>query len=414
MNISDIIIKERQRKGILDVEDLASSIKRIGLIHPIVVDSEGVLLAGERRLTAVKQLGWVDVPVRRFNELNDLERKEIELEENIRRKNLDWQDEVNAKAELDRLKRELYGDGHPGQPSSGWRVKDTAISLGESVGNVSMDIQVAKALEKFPQLREAKSKTRAYHQYKQIVNNAIRTILADSYSEDKESANLIHGDCQEVLKGMESNSVDLIITDPPFGVDLDKNAIGKAHVNTYEDSFQSWISLMDCVVPELYRVLKEGKHMYIFFATMYYTEMRKVIEESGFNVDSIPCIWYRGFRRANPAAPQRRFRYVYETFFFCWKGEQQLLSVDCDAVFNIPSLSGQQKVHLAEKPIQLGQELCMLSSIGSEVVLDPFAGSGSLIHPSYKLGRMVIGIEKDANFYNIMKERFNETADNTT
>lgn len=90
--IDAISIGERRREDYGDLASLASSIEHYGLLHPIVIDDEGNLVAGGRRLEAVKLLGWSSVAVTRLGELSDNERRAIELEENLRRKDLtDWE-----------------------------------------------------------------------------------------------------------------------------------------------------------------------------------------------------------------------------------------------------------------------------------------------------------------------------------
>lgn len=88
MKIEQIIISQRRREDLGDLAGLAESIKKYGLIHPIVIDESNVLVAGERRLRACQILGWKEIDVRPFGELTEVERREIELEENIRRKDL--------------------------------------------------------------------------------------------------------------------------------------------------------------------------------------------------------------------------------------------------------------------------------------------------------------------------------------
>ena len=80
----------RQRRELFNIEELADSIHRNGLIHPIVVTPEHVLVAGERRYTAMKSLGWTSVPVQFTTDLSELELGIIELEENIKRDNISW------------------------------------------------------------------------------------------------------------------------------------------------------------------------------------------------------------------------------------------------------------------------------------------------------------------------------------
>jgi hypothetical protein len=90
--IAEIIVKDRRREDFGDIKELAASIKKFGLLHPVIVDYEGdksILVAGERRLKACKdELKWEKIPVRTLANLSPDERREIELEENLRRKDL--------------------------------------------------------------------------------------------------------------------------------------------------------------------------------------------------------------------------------------------------------------------------------------------------------------------------------------
>lgn len=61
--ISDLVVRDRHRKDMGDIDALARSINDIGLLHPVVVTPNNVLIAGERRLRAAQQLGWEEVPV---------------------------------------------------------------------------------------------------------------------------------------------------------------------------------------------------------------------------------------------------------------------------------------------------------------------------------------------------------------
>jgi ParB-like chromosome segregation protein Spo0J len=65
--IDRIVIGERHRRDLGDIDGLAKSIWAVGLLHPIVIDTHGRLIAGERRLNAARQLGWAEVPVRVVN-----------------------------------------------------------------------------------------------------------------------------------------------------------------------------------------------------------------------------------------------------------------------------------------------------------------------------------------------------------
>src|SRR5688500_8840107 len=87
MRTAAIRVGNRHRQSVGDVRTLAASIDRLGLLHPIVVDGTGRLVAGARRLAAVKLLGWRDVPVRVVQNLSDgLSALLAERDENSERK----------------------------------------------------------------------------------------------------------------------------------------------------------------------------------------------------------------------------------------------------------------------------------------------------------------------------------------
>src|SRR5690606_22240670 len=117
---------KRQRREITNVEELADSIRRNGLINPPTITREGELIAGERRWTACRLLGWTHIPVQYIDDLNEYERQAIELEENIKRTDLTWQEECAA------IKRyyELRKD------EAGWGLQSTADALGVSLAKV--------------------------------------------------------------------------------------------------------------------------------------------------------------------------------------------------------------------------------------------------------------------------------------
>jgi N6-adenosine-specific RNA methylase IME4 len=85
MKISDVVVGPRCRRELGDIAGLAQSIAEVGLLHPIVVQPDGVLVAGARRLAACRQLGWGEIPVTVID-VDEIVRGEIA--ENAQRKNL--------------------------------------------------------------------------------------------------------------------------------------------------------------------------------------------------------------------------------------------------------------------------------------------------------------------------------------
>ena len=88
LSIESIKIKKRVRKEIGDLTPLINSLRKYGQLNPILLDPDYALIAGFRRLEAAKRLGWNSVEVLIVNTDSDIEKIEIELEENIQRRNL--------------------------------------------------------------------------------------------------------------------------------------------------------------------------------------------------------------------------------------------------------------------------------------------------------------------------------------
>lgn len=86
--IDSITVGDRLRDDMGNIDALAESIREHGLLHPITVDEEGVLIAGGRRLAAMRKLGFEAVPARHWQTLDENDRRLIELEENLQRKDL--------------------------------------------------------------------------------------------------------------------------------------------------------------------------------------------------------------------------------------------------------------------------------------------------------------------------------------
>lgn len=106
MNVDRIIVTDRYRADLGDVSDLASSIAIHGLLHPIVVTTEGHLIAGQRRLEAVKLLGWTSVQVTYVENVTDAaDLLRMERDENTCRKDMTASEKVALGRALEELER---------------------------------------------------------------------------------------------------------------------------------------------------------------------------------------------------------------------------------------------------------------------------------------------------------------------
>ncbi|MDC7226688.1 MAG: ParB N-terminal domain-containing protein [Spirochaetales bacterium] len=104
MSIDEIIVRKRLRRDLGDLDELAESLQKHGLLNPIIVNNKKVLLAGERRLESAKLLGWKTIPVRILDNPSTIQSLEIEIEENMHRKAFTPDETIDAFDKLEKLR----------------------------------------------------------------------------------------------------------------------------------------------------------------------------------------------------------------------------------------------------------------------------------------------------------------------
>jgi len=104
MATSDIVLNLRVRKNLGDISTLMDSMKKHGLLNPITVTRKGELIAGQRRLESAKRLGWQYIEVKVVNDQDEIDKLELEIEENMQRKSLTPDELADAYRRLEKLK----------------------------------------------------------------------------------------------------------------------------------------------------------------------------------------------------------------------------------------------------------------------------------------------------------------------
>ena len=204
---------------------------------------------------------------------------------------------------------------------------------------------------------------------------------------------------------LEDESIDLIITDPPYktitGGDSDginsKRPKGMLDGNRKLFKYQkleikSWMS-------ELYRVLKNGSHCYIFTNALNMKEMLNESEKAGFKLHNI-LVWEK-----NNCTPSQYYMKNCEYILFLRKGKAKYINEigNSKTVHKFNNIIGK-KHHPCEKPIDLLKMYINNSSNQNDVVLDPFMGSGSTLIACKELNRNYIGYEIDKQYFDITKK----------
>ena len=423
VKISDVVVGERQRKEFDDgfLDGLAQSMATIGQIQPVVVTRDMRLVCGHNRLKAAALNGWTEVEAKFEDELSELDRQIMEFEENYRRRGLTIAEEVAAQKKLHELYQERYGkvervrtDFGTGKPvgwSDGWSQKKTAELLGITEGWVSTNLKIAEEIEKDPELGRLKSREamrRAIQEKEEEKFRRVIAMLEDSEPEGGESdegderderdevkkvrewsrsprrsrVTVIEGDSTEVLKGFGDGTFNLVLTDPLWKVEFDDEI--------FPDG-QDVEQVVRSVMGECFRVLKDGSHGFMFFAVFNIEMYRRILIEAGFIVDPMVLIWYKpgeGFCRDVGMS----IRPDYEPCFHFWKSPRPRFWGGLNAVHMHSSRRGN-KLHRAEKPLEMLSKLVKATTVEGERVLDPFMGGGSTLEAANRMGRPVVGVD---------------------
>lgn len=225
---------------------------------------------------------------------------------------------------------------------------------------------------------------------------------------------LINGNAIEFMKTLGDESVDLIVTDPPYPTTkrgISKNTTTGGLVRSELGRKGKIFKHNDIkpieYIPEFYRLLKDGSHCYTMTNHVNLQEMINVATECGFKfIKSL--IWNKG-NKIMGQYYMSQFEYIL--FFRKGKGKKINKCGTAD-ILNVPNKKTKDEngknIHDTEKPIELMKILIENSSQEGEMVFDPFVGVGATAIACKELNRQYIGIELDEHYYNIAVNRVND------
>lgn len=375
---------ERFRKDLGNIEDLAMSIKTKGQIQPILINQQHELIAGGRRLAACT-LYNLQVDCKIIDETDPLTMREIEVEENVQRKDFSPAEHVLAVKELHELKCKI-ADTTKG---THWTMDDTAQILGKERSSVCKDLDLAEMVIAFPTLANCKSKKELKQTSDALMKLLGRASALNTYEEvvqDTENVTLSNLDAVEFMSSLETNSADILLCDPPYGINISQVALGTGDITgsgsnfqgfTYSDTPLEALSLVSKIAQESFRFCNSSAHAYVFCAPEFFQSLYTIFKKAGWIPHIRPLIWAKpGNGQAN--MPERWPLSTYEMCLYARKENSKLLYARPD-VLTYNRVPPQDKVHPTQKPIPLLQDLITRSVHPGATLIDPCMGSGSSI-----------------------------------
>ena len=201
---------------------------------------------------------------------------------------------------------------------------------------------------------------------------------------------ITQGDCIQVMHQMSANSVDFILTDPPYLVNY-RDRDGRTIQN---DANADWLKP---AMREAYRVLKQNRVAVMFYGWTKVDAFFEAWKEAGFQP-----VGHIVFRKKY-SSKSRFFSYQHEQAYLLAKGRPPLPKQPLADVLDMP-YSGN-KLHPTQKPVAALAPLLRSFTLPGELVFDPFTGSGSTCAAALLTGRRYIGIELDAQFHQAASQR---------
>lgn len=413
IEIGSIVIPDnRQRKEFREDAhaDLMASIDSKGLLHPLTLrkigDGRVQLVAGERRLRAMQALIAMGksircngetmpekcVPFLYLGELDPTDAYEAELEENVCRLDLSPIEKIEARKalfELRKKKAEAAGESY--------RAVDFADEMKRAGASAASTTQVLQSLAvaqfvNDPAVRKARTMSEAHKAAKRSMQNFLTEALGEALEGiGPMKHQFFEGDALDVLGTLDSNRFDCVLTDPPYGIDIDDSGSMVTNEHHYDDSAETLERIIDRVPYQLYRITRPQAHVYWFCDIRWFAKISFALEEAGFSVWHRPIIWWkRG--KAMAADITRWPRTETEWIIYAIKGDKAPLKVAGDVIATSYGSDLQQ----AEKPKELFVELLSRSVLEGSQVIDPFCGSGAIFTAASELNCAATGIELDA------------------
>jgi len=206
------------------------------------------------------------------------------------------------------------------------------------------------------------------------------------------------GDCLEIMKEFPKNSIDLVLTDPPYNICKD---YGLYKDNMKPKDYLKWITI---IYSHFYSLLIDKSHLTFTCAQKYIWFFKDMLESCGFVFRHL-AIWYNPARKGGSWPGQ--WVYSYEPIMDFTKGGFKKLNNGNSVGFTDVWVETSPKniKHPAKRPVSCWTDLVFLLSSDNDLVLDSFIGSGTTAVAAEKLNRRWIGIEINPEYCEIAKQR---------
>lgn len=424
---SKVIVRERQRRKRTSqkLNELRESIRKVGLLHPPMVyevgDGTYLLVVGGGRTEVIDMLAkegttfyCAGMPITpgefpcTFTHLEEtIPLKEAELEENIIREDLDWRDRAEALAEIHKMRKEANPTQTVVQTGKELAQRGGAgkAKTAESLRNlVQESVLISEHLDD-PTIAKARNAKEARQLILQKEEHRVNSIIARrrlASMPQKPDIEIRHGDLESILPSLDASQFDLVIGDPPYGINAGAGGFRSrtVHHHNYIDDPETARRIAQCILTEGFRITNPRANLFLFTDIALWDWLQRVSAQIGWTPFRRPLIWGKSDSEGLAPWGSQGPRITTELIFFATKGQKGLLSspIDYQRVNRVPR---RERIYAAEKPVELIRKLIECSTTAGDRIIDPCCGSGSSLVAARELKRRGLGIEIDESAYHM-------------
>lgn len=403
--LTSVYLEDRQRREYGDLTELGKSITKYGQFQNILVapEAEGKyrLIAGGRRLAGLAAAGKTTAIAKIWEGPTDaLLLEELELEENVQRKELTWQERQDAIAKMHRIKQ-----AQAKKEGKEWTVDQSATLLGMAKRTIYNAIELSEAAKTDPEIGKADTAfgamqrlTRSKDLRKRQEAVQVRALAEEIGMASKRNIRVVQGDALERMSEIDDGSLDYVITNPPYGVDIEKIFTSDKKIYGVDD--EATISAFCAkLFKEAYRVLKDDRWFVTFYPTRRLEECRSFLSDAGFVYQAVPSIWVKPNKYMSSVNdPYVQLGIRYESFFFARKGNAKYHVMPKNGNVFIFDTPKSDRIHPLQMPPELWSAIFELITIRGEVGIEPCSGSGSGGIAAIERDLEYTGIELDPEY----------------
>ena len=284
--------------------------------------------------------------------------------------------------------------------------KEIAKTLNWSTGKVAMaDIVFKKATPEVEEkvLNNEITINQAYQAIKKEEKKANFEAKKELFEKEIKTENLnqeiIFGDSVKILSNLGKKSFDLLLSDPPYGMDFKSGWNDKEKIQN--DKIIDTVTLFENVLKETVPLLKDDAHFYLFGNINFIGDIKPIIKKY-LNLKNI-LIWDR---KVIGMGDLKSYGNSYDIIYFGYNKVWKDLNGTRDRdLLSYSRIDPSKNIHPTEKPLDILEYLIKKSSNENDKILEPFAGGGSTLLACKNLNRFATGIEIEEQYYKLVKNR---------